>query len=257
MRLLTFVICCVSMMVCASDKASMTPEQRAQKRAEMYRRTGGRVVLPPKGFVALVDCQSRADFAKAFDRFERVFNGLGLKSQGSRQATPFTLSELTTKTKELGAGSVVFLVDDPILPMSIVAIESRSGLVNVAALATDNPTPALLSRRVAKMACRVAVIASGGSESEAPTSMMNTVCTLKDLDSCEGLGNDANVMMGVIRGMFKVGVTTERMMTYRQACLIGEAMMPTNEVQKAIWEDIHALPANPIKIKPETKKVAE
>ena len=32
---------------------------------------------------------------------------------------------------------------------------------------------------------------------------------------------------------------------------------PTNDVQKAIWDEIHAMPTEPIKIKPETKKVSD
>ena len=41
---------------------------------------------------------------------------------------------------------------------------------------------------------------------------------------------------------------------YRKACEEGWAPAPTNDVQKAIWDKVHAMPTEPIKIKPETKK---
>ena len=47
------------------------------------------------------------------------------------------------------------------------------------------------------------------------------------------------------------------MVTYGRAVREGWAPAPTNEYQKAIWDKIHAMPTEPIKIKPETKKVAD
>ena len=45
-----------------------------------------------------------------------------------------------------------------------------------------------------------------------------------------------------------------RLTTYRKACEEGWANPPTNDVQKAIWDKVHALPTEPLKIKPEEKK---
>ena len=44
---------------------------------------------------------------------------------------------------------------------------------------------------------------------------------------------------------------------YAKACREGWAPAPTNDIQKAIWDKVHAMPTAPIKIKPETKKVRE
>ena len=42
--------------------------------------------------------------------------------------------------------------------------------------------------------------------------------------------------------------------TYRKACEEGWAAEPADEFQKAIWDEIHAMPSEPLKIAPETTK---
>ena len=54
--------------------------------------------------------------------------------------------------------------------------------------------------------------------------------------------------------MEKCGVTPLRIATYRQACREGWAPAPTNDVQKAIWDKVHAIPKSPMKIEFDPKK---
>ena len=54
-----------------------------------------------------------------------------------------------------------------------------------------------------------------------------------------------------------LGIRRVRHTTYRKACYEGWAPPPTNAYQKAIWDMVHALPTEPMKIKPETKKVSD
>ena len=51
-----------------------------------------------------------------------------------------------------------------------------------------------------------------------------------------------------------LGVTTRAVTSYKTACKEGWAPAPTNDVQRAIWDKVHAMPTAPIKIKPEEKK---
>ena len=254
MKILLIAICLVAFMVNAAEKKPLTDAERQARRAEMMRRTGGPIKVPPTGFVAMVDYQSRADFERTSKKFIETFAGFGFAAKPQKSDKPFSIRDLSTKAKELGAGSVVFIVDDPTLPMSLVSIETRAGLVNVAALAADNPNPALLTRRTCKMIGRVSMLASGGAESSSPTSDLQPVTNLKELDINEGQGDEVYVMMGVISGMAKAGVTAERRMTYLQACKAGIAPEPTNAVQKAIWDEVRKLPEKPIKIEFDPKK---
>ena len=58
MKKLLIAICMLSFVVNAADKKPLTDAGREAKRAEMMKRTGGPIKLPPQGFVALVDCQT-------------------------------------------------------------------------------------------------------------------------------------------------------------------------------------------------------
>lgn len=248
------VLCLILIMFETSAAPGKYPKdmERQAKREEIIKRTGGLIKIPQNGFVAMIDCQSRADFNRTSKKFIETFEGFGFAAIPSRSDKPFSLEDLSMGCKKLGAGSVIYIVDEPSLPMSLVSIETRAGLVNVSALAVDNPTSALLTRRTCKMIGRVAMLASGGAESLNPTSDLQPVTTLKELDMNEGQGDEVYVMMGVINGMSKAGVTAERRMTYRQACKVGLAPAPTNDIQKAIWKEFkeqHESPSSQLRIK--------
>ena len=47
----------------------------------------------------------------------------------------------------------------------------------------------------------------------------------------------------------ELGVTPWKETTYKRACEEGWAPAPTNEYQKAVWDKVHAIPDQPLKIK--------
>jgi len=99
---------------------------------------------------------------------------------------------------------------------------------------------------------RGCVCAAGGMGSSFPGNIMN-VAKVEDLDLCDEFVPFDKV--GVVKQHLKdTGVTPVRYATYRIACREGWAPQPTNDVQKAIWDKVHAMPTEPIKIKPEEKK---
>ena len=51
-----------------------------------------------------------------------------------------------------------------------------------------------------------------------------------------------------------MGVAVRRRVSYRKACQEGWAPAPTNDIQKAIWDKVHAVPATPMKIEFDPKK---
>ena len=54
--------------------------------------------------------------------------------------------------------------------------------------------------------------------------------------------------------MAKFGVKRARHIPYRLAVMEGWAPQPTNEYQKAIWDEVRAAPKNPMKIEFDPKK---
>ncbi len=66
-----------------------------------------------------------------------------------------------------------------------------------------------------------------------------------------------DVTMRQLKYLADMGGKPQSRTTYRKACEEGWAPAPTNDVQKAIWDKVHEMPTEPIKIKPETKKVKD
>ena len=54
--------------------------------------------------------------------------------------------------------------------------------------------------------------------------------------------------------MKPLGVLPAQRATYMKACQEGWAPPPTNDVQKAVWEKVHAIPDKPITIEYDPKK---
>ena len=49
-------------------------------------------------------------------------------------------------------------------------------------------------------------------------------------------------------------MTETKASTYRKACQEGWALAPTNDVQKAIWKEVHSIPDKPMTIEYKPKK---
>ena len=87
--------------------------------------------------------------------------------------------------------------------------------------------------------------------------VMSPVKTPEDLDAVKIEFPMPLPLLGAIGNhMVKAGMEATVTAYYRQACTEGWAPAPTNEVQKAIWDKAHAVPAKPMKIEfdPKTGK---
>ena len=209
-----------------------------KNKEEYYKKTGGAIVIPQKGFIGLVDFQNEVPLKNISDKVAQMFKGFNLATKAFKETRQFTFSDMLTYKDKINAGAVIFIVNEPDLPMSLSAIEARCGLVNVAYLKKDNPSSAVLTRRTWKVARRVATLVCGGAESSNGHNMMSSITSLKELDANEATGDEVYVMMGIINGTTKAGVLPQRRMTYRQACQKGLAPAPTNAVQQVIWDEI-------------------
>ena len=78
---------------------------------------------------------------------------------------------------------------------------------------------------------------------------MQTVTKPEDLDKILNEGMAFDALGGIMNNLRTLGVTQPHKTTYRKACMEGWAPAPTNDYQKVIWEELHAKPTNPLKIK--------
>ena len=165
------------------------------------------------------------------------------------------MAEHLINENRVGAGIVI--VDDTTRNMYIESTEGRWAILNISPLKTDNPNAKTMEMRCAKMLWRTAARALGVGYTAHDVSVLKPFSTLEELDSNPEMKPAPDGSNAMLRNASGYGITPLTIASYRTACRNGWAPTPTNDIQKAIWNEIHKMPTAPIKIKPETKKVRE
>ena len=225
----------------------VTKMKKSEVRERIYKHFGGNLKVPgkQKGKAVIVDAgkdvpqQSLNAVAKQFN--DNVHIAVEIQKGEFRFESPTLVGEAT-----------LFVVDDPKLPMSLIAPESRWALVNVAKLKSEKPQ--FYDARIRKETVRTLVALLGGCNSTYPDALTGCVLRAEDLDRFADTRLQVEIEQRLPSYIEKLGITPYVMTSYRKACEEGWAPAPTNDVQKAIWDKGHARPTEPIKIKPETKK---
>ena len=128
-------------------------------------------------------------------------------------------------------------------------------MVNVAPLAKGaGEKPQFFAARVQKELTRGFCLLAGAQNSGYPDALVGCMTKPEDLDRFMDCRLPIDVMNRFAPYLKGYGITPRVYSTYRKACEEGWAPAPTNDVQKAIWDKVHAMPTEPIKIKPEEKK---
>lgn len=211
------------------------------------KRFGGfvRDVRVQKGRVAIVNCQSAAD-VRWLRQVAAAF------ADGVKIAVEVESGDFRLENPEPKGEVTVFVVDDPKLPISLIAPEARWSVVNVSKLKSDKQ--AFFETRTMKAVVRAIAPLLGSSDSQYPNCLLGTVCSVEDLDAFPDVQLQVDVLDRFAKNMKKVGIAPWRMTTYRNACQQGWAPQPTNDYQKAIWDKTHELPSKPIKIEYDEKR---
>ena len=233
----------------------------ALNKAEMHerflRRTGGRVEKPGsrQGVIFFADTQNRinATNINSVARFLANCTGFDVRYATTEAGAPMEVKE------RIKASLVVIVVDDADTPALLVAPEDGWAMVNVAktckGLNTDAARAKFHAERTRKELLRAYSLLCGGGGSQFPGNAMNCA-KQEDIDTCEfQIPYDLASMHK--RYLAEIGITPVVTAPYSKACREGWAPAPTNDYQKAIWEKVHEMPTEPIKIKPEAKKVKE
>ena len=217
---------------------------------------GGLVVNPSsfKGKVSIIDRQRRVAHSeiKAAAAILAEASGCNVVAEIENDATA-TPSALMGKGKSLVA---VVVVDDAVTPAMLIAPEDHWGLVNVNRLVDDLPSDRAKSKflptRTRKEIIRAFSLLCGGGSSQFKGNLMNAA-SLRETDYMkESIPVD---MINFWRlHLSTLGVTPKKTASYADACQQGWAPPPTNDVQKAVWKEVHAIPDKPITIEFDPKK---
>lgn len=262
-------VCAMTLAVVAADKKSslpskpldqMTPEEREARRAEVMERRlrhfGENMVKPGslKGKIAIVNGQKTVDKAELTKVVDAVckFNKYDfvLTDDSGDAATPMNAG---AKMKELGVDVAVFVIEcDKCENMMLVAPEAGWAIVNATAVCKGAANDTFKAARMRKMVLRAYYAAGGAMCSKYPGSLMCAISSPSDLDKLGELA-PVDVIARTKDALEHRGVTPEIKSFYRRACEEGWAPQPTNDIQRAIWNEVNAAPTNPIKIKPGDK----
>lgn len=230
---------CAMLSYASDEKRDLTEAQKAEKkvaaRQRMMEKTGGIIEKAGTGRVVIVNAQDKIAKEDIVARIKQFNNAIRVK---------IDVEDGTWKFGDkvpAGANVAVFVVNDPSLPISLLALEEQWGVLNVAKI---DP-----GARFNKAFARVVVSTLGAGVSQFKGSPMQTVKNVEDLDKLHSEGITFDALQSIMRNLQNLGVTQTRKTTYRRACMEGWALQPTNDYQKVIWEEVHAKPTKPMKIK--------
>lgn len=151
--------------------------------------------------------------------------------------------------KAAGGAIGVAIVESAEIPAMVIAPENGWAIVNVAALAQGNPDAATLQRRANLELMRAFALVGGAAFLARDQEVVRVdIRQPSDLDIIKFDSYGEDVKMALSMNLPHLGVTPWLVKTYRQACQEGWAPAPTNEFQKAIWNKVHELPKNPLKL---------
>lgn len=242
----------------------LTPEEHTL-RSEHIRQTrlrifGGDVIRPnsQQGKIVFVNAQTKLAQSEVETAVGTLYKSakfkFEVKADNGEGRRPIQLA--ASACADFKAQIAVVIVDDGEAPAVLVAPEDRWAIVNVSKLNRGlKPGPLyarLFAARCRKEIMRTFSLLCGGGASQFPGNMMSTP-SIEELDSVQEF-----IPIDMERRwtdyLSSHGVKPAHVRTYRQACKEGWAPAPTNDVQRAIWEQVHQIPDKPLTIEYDPKR---
>ena len=239
----------------AEEAAKDAPKKKMSKEQVqelVYNYTGGKLKVPgvQKGKIVFVNAQKAVPDAW-FNEVIRYFDPVQVEIELAH-------GEFSLENPKIEGNATLYAIDDPKLPSVLHAPDSRWTMVNFARLREGNgEKPAFFELRCKKQLVRGFALLAGAQKSSYPDSLLLPMVKIEDYDKYPDYKIPVDLKPRYGEYLKALGVVPYKLASYRHACQAGWAPAPTNGVQKKIWDKIHALPTEPIKIKPEAKKVAE
>ena len=225
-----------------------TIERKAKLEAVVNQRVGGFIERPgtAKGSITYVNCQQKAP--KAW-----INESIAYFSEVTKFKVNYAEGTFDIKNPKVEGNVAIFIVEDDGLPTLLIAPESRWALVNIAPIAQEK-RPVVFEQRTKKELSRAFAYLCGATGSKYERSLTRGISSQAELDK----NPDYELPMDVVQRFWDYmkplgGVPVQRA-TYLKACQEGWAPQPTNDVQKAIWKKVHAIPDKPITIEYDPKK---
>ena len=248
MKYLWMLLCMLTCtMLYADNKTSKsiyeltTAGKEAQRQAIRYKRTGGFIVRrePNAGSFAFINTQTKVSpdvFTNEIKDICRICKIDYFIKNREWHISPYTARKAFIESK---GNAALFITEIPeMLETILIAPESRWGIINVSALQKDSPSKEVLEKRLKREIWRGFSMVAGSHCTEMAHCLLNPVLSLRDLDEIDGNTFSPEPLSRMAKNLRKMGITPYYRCTYKSACRQGWAPPPTNDVQKAIWEDV-------------------
>ncbi len=240
----------VSLTATAAD-APFKPKENRKIKA-----MGGSIMVPNsmKGHILVANMQMKVPASELEKTVKQLIGMTRLDIRFMNVAGEVSPSVANKKVKELGANAVIFVTDSDKCDVSLLcAPENGWTIINSSVVTKDARNEIFAAARLRKELMRGFFAATGAMNSRYPGTIMNYIGKPSDIDKLvEEIPVDMS--MRTIDYLAKMGVTPVQYTTYQRAVQNGWAPAPTNDIQKAIWDRVHAAPKNPMKIEFDPKK---
>ena len=231
----------------ANERKPIDPAERAAKKARIAKmemeECGGRLLRPNSqaGAVFCVDAQKRIP-KEWIDEVLQYF------ADETRFKFEYRTGEFDFAAPKVEGNATLFIVDDEKLPAILHAPENRWVVLNAAVVAKEQ-RPAFFQARSKKQISRSLALLCGASNSQFSGALTRGIVNEEDLDKNIDYVLPIDVFNRFRTYMEPLGVRPAVYDTYDRACQQGWAPAPTNEIQRIIWDETHAIPTEPLKIK--------
>ena len=220
------------------------------------RKTGGEIrrAGSAKGVFVILNAQKTVPAKDLLSVCDIIDESVCVQTAVKEIADGVTCQNARALIEKNGGTVGVAVVDVEGFPTLLTAPESGWAIVNVKALSADGPELEKLRSRARKELLRAFAHATGGACAARAPIVMRDVANLSDLDAIPRENYGIEVSHSIGQSALAHGLRPWIRSTYRRACSEGWAPAPTNEYQKAIWDEVHKLPSDPIKIKYDPKR---
>ena len=225
-----------------------TIERKAKLEAVVNQRVGGFIERPgtAKGSITYVNCQQKAPRAW-------IDESIAYFSEVTKFKINFAEGTFDIKNPKVEGNVSIFIVEDDGLPTLLIAPENRWAMVNIAPIAQEK-RPIFFEQRTKKELSRAFAYLCGATGSKYERSLTRGISSQAELDKNPDYELPMDIVQRFWDYMKPLGVLPAQRATYLKACQEGWAPPPTNDVQKAVWEKVHAIPDKPITIEFDPKK---
>lgn len=228
------------------EKKRLTPEERRAIHEARIAEQGGFVQRPIKGPVVQIRLETSRISPKDLEEASVMMR--------RRLSVAIEISAKGEPSKH-EVGAYVLLADQgEKVPMMLCAPEENWATVNVTRLLAGDPDAETLKARIIKETWRALAYALGACNSQMQPCVLRPIRKAADLDREKVMMVTPGPVMSMRSTIHEMGFSPGGYVTYKKACEEGWAPAPTNDVQKAVWDKVHAVPSDPMKIEFDPKK---